>query len=94
MSHEELFPPSIQKKRAAATVSLCATAPVEVHGDELDARSRPRVPALSGPARVIFAFANVGLAAAFTSLDVPVLPIFFTFNAVMFLWSPVPHDYK
>lgn len=66
---------------------------VEIFCDTLDASGRPRVPKLNLWRRACMAITCLVTAAICTKYDTPVLPVFLTFNAVMFIWNPVPHDY-
>lgn len=85
---EDIFPP----QRPASPRPLSEAEALAVFYSALDARSRERVPRVMGP---VFRFCAAGLCLllAVVLANAPVLPVFFTFSAVMFIWSPVPHDY-
>lgn len=44
--------------------------------------------------RFVAACVFLGAALFFEALKFPIVPIFFTFNAVMSIWSPVPKEYE
>lgn len=91
--HEEAADTTASTKAFGGPRQVHLAEAVEIFCDALDASRRPRVPKLNLWRRACMAITCLVTAAICTKYDTPVLPVFLTFNAVMFIWNPVPHDY-